>query len=390
MIDLSSVGPASRATRILGDYGAGVVKVTPVPSKADKQIVPPQFAYSAERFNEFVAIDLQDEGGKEALWALIDSADVLVESFRPGVFDRLGFSAEQLMSRCPRLVYCSTSGYGRSGPHSNWAGHDLNYLAVGGYLAMSGRTCNELPAFPGSTIADAAGGGMHAALAIMAALIGRERSGRGAVLDASATDGVSWLTSLITDEYLATGVEPAPGKSVLSGGYACYSVYRASDGGFLAVAAIEHRFFSNLCHRLGYPDLIDRQMDPAAQTELRAAFEEVFSTRPRDEWVAELAGFDTCVSPVLEISEVASAARQARRVVRVLRADGTTFEQLGPLLAGMEPLADVVRIPEREGGRTEVVLAESGVPDEKVTEWRRRGSIGCASHLTGESEDLHR
>ncbi len=151
----------------------------------------------------------------------------------------------------PRIVYCSTSGFGQDGPRSGWAGHDLDYLAVGGYLAATGPRADGGPPVPGATIADAAGGGMHAALAVCAALVGRATTGEGTFLDVSVADGVLWLMSLAVDEHLATGTEPGPGHDVLTGRYACYDTYRAADGKWLAVAAIEAKFFANLCRALG-------------------------------------------------------------------------------------------------------------------------------------------
>ncbi len=183
--------------------------------------------------------------------ALAAAADVVVESFRPGVVDRLGIGYDAVKARNPGIVYCSTSGYGQDGPRAGWAGHDLDYLAVGGYLAMSTPGANGAPPLPGATIADAAAGGMQAALAITAALAGRAHTGVGAYLDVSVADGVLWLMSLAIDEQLARGGEIHPGHDVLSGGYACYATYRTADDKWVAVAAIEPKFFANLCAALG-------------------------------------------------------------------------------------------------------------------------------------------
>ncbi len=247
VLDLSTVGPAARCTHLLAGYGASVVKVGPVPAAGASPIVPPYFSYSGHRSMRRALFDLKDPQGKEAFLALAAASDVVVESFRPGVMDRLGLGYDAVAARNPGIVYCSTSGYGQDGPHAQWAGHDLDYLAVGGYLAMSGAGEGGVPPLPGATIADAAAGGMHAALAVTAALAGRGSSGVGAYLDVSVADGVLWLMSLAIDEQLALGGDLRPGHDVLSGRYACYGVYGTGDDKWLAVGAIEGKFFANLC-----------------------------------------------------------------------------------------------------------------------------------------------
>ncbi len=178
---------------------------------------------------------------------------------------------------------------------------------------MSTPGADGAPPLPGATVADAAAGGMQAALAITAALAGRAGTGHGAYLDVSVAEGVLWLTSLAIDEQLALGGKIVPGHDVLSGRYACYGTYAGSDGKWLAVGAIEAKFFANLCAALGCPELASSQFDDSAQDAIRAAFATAFAERTRDEWVEALAGADTCVAPVLEISEVADSAVRCTR-----------------------------------------------------------------------------
>ena len=290
VLDLASVGPAARCTRLLADYGATVVKVGAVPGRGAQPIRPPFYAYSGARYFDHVAIDLKDAEGRDAFLALVRTADVVVESFRPGVVDRLGIGFADLVAVNPGIILCSTTGYGQSGPRAAWAGHDINYLAVGGFLATSERRGDGGPPVPGATVADAAGGGLQAAMAIMAAVIGRGRSGVGVHLDVSIADGVLWLTSLAVDEYLATGGPVGPGRSMVTGRYACYDTYQAADGGWLAVGAIEPKFYANLCRLLGCEHWADHQLDDESQDKIRADFRAAFATRGRDEWVAVLAG----------------------------------------------------------------------------------------------------
>jgi alpha-methylacyl-CoA racemase len=376
VLDLSTVGPAARCTRILGDYGARVIKVGPVPSAGGVAIEPPFFAYSGHRGMRRVQLDLKEEHGTEAFLSLAAVADVVVESFRPGVAARLGIGYEDVSARNPGIVYCSTSGYGQDGPHAQWAGHDLDYLAVGGYLAMTTPGVEGAPPVPGATVADAAAGGMHAALAITTALAGRARSGTGAYLDVSVAEGVLWLMSLAIDEQLALGGTVAPGHDVLSGRYACYGTYRCADARWVAVGAIEGKFFANLCAALGCGGLAAGQYDDDAQPRIKEALSDAFATRTRDEWIEVLAAADTCVAPVLSVAEVVDHPQfAARRVVGVAshptRGD---FRQLAPLLAGMDRGARV-DVPDPSVTDTEHLLKEAGVDGETVAAWVARGVV---------------
>ncbi|HET6952024.1 MAG TPA: CaiB/BaiF CoA-transferase family protein [Acidimicrobiales bacterium] len=336
VLDLSTVGPATRCTRLLADYGARVVKVGAPPKAGTRPLVPPFHAYSGQRGLERVQIDLKAAAGRAAFLRLAATADVVVESFRPGVVDRLGIGPAAVRAVNPAIVYCSTTGYGQTGPHAQRAGHDLDYLATGGFLHMSERTAEGRPPLPGATVADIAAGGLHAAAAILAALVGRATSGEGAHLDVAVADGVLWMLSLYIDEYLATGEEPGPGHYVLTGRYACYDVYPTGDGGWLAVGAIEPLFWANLCRLVGLDRWIEHQTDDAVQDAIRADLRAAFADRPRDEWVALLADADTCVAPVLTIPEVVDDPQVAARgaVVEATQPGRPPFRQLGPLLAG--------------------------------------------------------
>src|SRR4051812_1941584 len=195
VLDLASVGPAARTSRWLADYGADVVKVGPPPAKGATQIVPPFYAYGGHRGMQRVLIDLRAEAGRAAFLRLGADRDVVIESFRPHAVDRMGLSYDDLKAVNPRIILCSTSGYGQEGPRSQWAGHDINYLGAGGFLHCSGRDADGIPALPGATIADSAGGGMQAVIAILAALLQRSTTGVGQHLDVAVADGVVALMS---------------------------------------------------------------------------------------------------------------------------------------------------------------------------------------------------
>ncbi len=383
VLDLATVGPAARATRLLADYGASVVKVGTVPGSGAAPIIPPDYAYSGHRHMQRVQIDLKDGDGRDAFLALVAGADVVVESFRPGVLDRLRLGFDVLSAANAGIILCSTTGFGQTGPRASWAGHDLDYLGVGGYLAQSGRRPDGGPALPGATVADAAGGGMHAAMAIMAALLGRASTGEGTHLDVSIAEGVLWLTSLAVDEHLATGVEPGPGHDILTGRYACYDTYRTADDRWLAVGAIEPKFFANLCRALGCEQWADRQLDDEVQDAIRADLAAAFATRDRDQWVSALGGADTCVAPVLPVAEVVDDEQFASRGAFVeaeviddgAGAPGRRFRQVGPVLAGMRRPDGPVAVRDASVTDTDALLGAAGMAAARIEELRAKGVV---------------
>jgi alpha-methylacyl-CoA racemase len=377
VLDLSSVGPASRCSRILADYGATVIKVGPPPRKSGVQIQPPYWSYSARRGMRRLQIDLKASDGRAAFLRLAAQAQVVIESFRPGVAARMGIGYADVRGVNPRIVYCSTTGYGQDGPYARWAGHDLNYLAVGGYLAMSGRRADGGPALPGATIADSAAGGMHAAIAILAALVRCAATAEGEYLDVSVAAGVLWFMSLPIDQYLATGASVGPGQDLLTGRYACYDLYAARDGRWLAVGAIEPAFFANLCNALGLERWVAHQLDDARQDEIRADFRRAFAARDRDEWVRELAPRDTCVSPVYAVSEVVEDAhlRAREAFVEARHERHGSFRQLAPVLAGTDAPAAPYAVGDATAAETEDLLRQVGVSGQEIEKMRREGVV---------------
>ncbi|NRA07760.1 MAG: CoA transferase [Myxococcales bacterium] len=377
VLDFSTVGPATRCARILADYGARVIKVGVPPSKLGLQVQPGFWMYSANRGLEQVRIDLKDPRGRAALLKLAERADVLIESFRPGAMKKLGLAYEDLEAINPRLVYCSTSGFGQDGPAAKQAGHDLNYLAVGGFLHTSNRRGDGGPPIPGATVADGAAGGMHAALAIMAALLRRAQTGKGEYLDVCVAEGVLWLTSLYIDQYLATGDPPGPGHDILTGRYACYDTYACSDGKWLSLGVIEGHFYANLCKALGCEQWLESEYDDAVQDEIRRDFAAAIAKRPRDEWVAELAPANTCVAPVYSMEELVEDAQfQARGIFgEVLHPEHGRFRQVNPAFAGMRRPTEAVPVPDWSQTNTVDVLAEAGIGVEEIEAMRDEGIV---------------
>ncbi len=377
VLDLASVGPAARASRILADYGMNIIKVAPVAAKGAKQIDPVFHAYGAGRGTQKIRVDLKSDAGREAILKLAQSVDVVIESYRPGVAARLGVGYEDLKKVNPKIVYCSTSGYGQDGPYAQWVGHDINYLAVGGFLGCSGRDAEGKPAIPGATVADSAGGGMHAALSIIAALLKAEKTGNGSYLDVSITDGVLNLMSLYLDQYLATGEETKPNNAVLTGKYAWYGIYTCQDGQHISVGAIEGHFFKNLCRLLELEQFSGSQYDAAQQEAMRAAFAQRFLTKSRDAWVELLAGADTCTAPVLSIAEVTENAhlRARQTFMNARHPEKGAFEQLSAILAGGERQQAEHQV--RPAGETdsEAVFARAGFSAAEIAALKNSGAL---------------
>ena len=306
VLDLSRLLPGPFLTMILGDLGADVVKVEE-PRQGDyMRDFPPRGEGASGRYlavnrnKRSVAMNLKDERERERFLRMAARADVVVESFRPGVMDRLGVGYEALRERNAGIVLCSISGYGQTGPYRDRAGHDINYLALAGVLAMSGQDPDGPPALAGVQIADLGGGALWGALAILAALIDRERTGRGARLDISMTEGA---LALLAGEFGIVHAEPSPpsrGTGLLNGGAARYGVYRTSDGRYLSVGALEPQFLARLAAATG----LELEPAPAAEADLRRQLSRVIATRTRDEWERIFAGHDCCCEPVLELAEV--------------------------------------------------------------------------------------
>lgn len=378
VLDLSGVGPGARCARMLADFGAAVTRIVPPVRPGGHRLEAPYHSYGGGRGWRKAVIDLKHEEGRELFLRLVEQADVVVEGFRPGVAARLGIGYDEVALVNPRVVYCSISGYGQTGTASRSVGHDINYDARAGMLATTELRGDGAPAIPGLTVADTAGGGMQAVVSILAALLGRATTGKGAYLDVSMTEGVLYLMSMHVDEYLATGKEPAQGTSILTGAFACYDLYQASDGRWLAVGAIEAGFFTNVCKVLGCEEWIARQMDPTAQDDIRAEWRARFAERTRAEWMDLFGSVDTCVTPVNSIAEVVADPHFVARgdFIEVEHPEHGRYLQVGPLLAGAERPDGVVLLPSASANDTRAVLGEIGVDAAKYGMLAEAGVVG--------------
>jgi crotonobetainyl-CoA:carnitine CoA-transferase CaiB-like acyl-CoA transferase len=320
VLDLTRLLPGPFAARHLADWGAEVVKIDePGTGDAARHLLAAPGDRVAGRDGAFYRelnrgkreqrLDLRSAAGREALLALVDGADALVEGFRPGVMARLGLGWDVLHARNPRLVMASITGYGQRGPYARRAGHDINYIALAGVLGQVGTTAGEL-ALPNFQIADLLGGTLAATSALLAALLGAQRTGQGRHVDISMTREV-WRHAVVARAEASTlGAPSAPGGGLLSGGAACYGVYRTADGRHLAVGALEPLFWQAFCAAIGRPDWAGRHWsagerpDSAAARETRAAVAALLATRPLADWLALTDPADCCVTPVLRPDEV--------------------------------------------------------------------------------------
>lgn len=320
-----------------------------------------------------MTLNLKVPDGAELLRRLAGAADVLVESFRPGVMDRLGVGFEALSAGNPGLVYCAISGYGQDGPYRDRAGHDINYIGYGGVLSVTGPPAGE-PVLPGVQVGDLGGGGMLAAVGILAALVDRAASGRGRFVDVSMLDGVvSWL-SIHAAAYLATGEVPGPGATPLTGALACYRVYRAGDGRYLTVGALEPQFWRALCEALGCPDLVDEQYGPPdMQAEMADRIQTILLERGRDEWLQALGDAQACVGPVNDLAE-ALADPQVRHRAMVAEVGGVPVGPGSPLKPSAWGSGDLLPAPGL-GEHTAEILATVGVGEEELAELRAQGVV---------------
>ena len=382
ILDLTRLLPGGYATLLLADLGADVLKIEE-PGKGDYiRWTPPivgEFSAShiaLNRNKRSMTLNLKTDEGRDIFSELAARADVVIESFRPGVMDRLGVGWDALRARNERLVYCAISGYGQTGPRSQVAGHDVNYIGYAGVLGINGEE-GRRPVIPGVQIGDLAGGGMAAAIAILAALHKRTATGAGDFCDISMADGaLSWLT-IHAAEFAASGNDPQREAMHLSGKYPCYRVYPAADG-YLSVGALEPQFWSALCAAIERPDLVsDAFAMGDRRNEVIAELEALFATRSRAEWMERFEGLDVCVGPVNSFSETFSdeqfAARDMVFEAEVPGVGGWTH--IGnPLRLSSEEASGMRLPPPRMGEHTDDVLADLGMTD-RAEELRAAGAI---------------
>jgi crotonobetainyl-CoA:carnitine CoA-transferase CaiB-like acyl-CoA transferase len=395
VLDLSRLLPGGFCSLLLADFGADVLKVEdtgmgdyvrwspPYHEGADDSAKSALFL-ALNRGKRSIRLNLKEDAGREVLLRLVREHDVLLESFRPGVMDRLALGYERLREENPGLVYCAITGYGQDGPYTARSGHDMNYLGLNGLLGLTGDAGGP-PVQPAGQIADIGGGSMMAAFGILAALRERDRSGEGQLVDVSMFDGsLAWL-GMVAAAHLARGeAPPRRGDLELAGRLICYRPYACSDG-WVTLGALEPKFWQAWCRGVGREDLIERQFERPG-SEAHAEVERVFLSRTRAEWHEFAEQHDCCLEPVLELDEaLESELVRARRMVVELDQPGAgAVKLLGvPVKMSRTPGAPAGPGPAL-GEHTDEVLAALGYSEEEVAAMKESGAVaGPAQQAQG-------
>jgi alpha-methylacyl-CoA racemase len=387
ILDLTRLLPGGFCTLLLADLGADVIKVEDTGQGDYVRWAPPYYGAEEQtplgtrsaiylalnRNKRSIRLDLKQEGGRRALLKLAESGDVLVESFRPGVLDRLGVGFDVLSQTNPALVYCPITGYGQDGPNRDRAGHDMNYLGLNGILGLTGEAGGP-PIQSGAQIADLGGGGLMAAVGILAALEEARRSGQGQMVDISMTDGsLAWLV-MESARYFGSGEVPDRGNIMLSGGIICYRPYEASDG-WVTCGALEPKFWARFCEAVERPDLIEKQFDqPGSEAHRQVA--EVFKARSRAEWKAFNDEHDAMIEPILDLDEALESelVRERDMVVSYEQPEMGEIKQLGfPIKLSRTP-AGIHRPAPALGEHTAEVLRGAGYSREEIQALEESGA----------------
>jgi alpha-methylacyl-CoA racemase len=379
ILDLTRLLPGGFCTLLLADLGADVIKVEDTGQGDYVRWAPPYYGSEEQtpggtrsaiylalnRNKRSIRLDLKQDQGRQALLRLAESADVLVESFRPGVLDKLGVGYDALRQANPALVYCAITGYGQDGPNRDRAGHDMNYLGLNGVLGLTGQAGGP-PIQSGAQIADLGGGGLMAAVGILAALQQARRSGEGQMVDISMTDGsLAWLV-MEAGRYFGSGEVPRRGEVMLSGGIICYRPYEAADG-WVTCGALEPKFWSAFCGGVGREDLIEHQFAKPGSDPHREV-EKIFRTKTREGWRAFNDEHDAMIEPILDLDEALESelVRDREMVISYEQPELGEIRQLGfPIKLSRTPAA-VERPAPALGEHTAELLAESGYTAEEI------------------------
>ncbi|MFG2602943.1 CaiB/BaiF CoA transferase family protein [Streptomyces sp. NPDC048514] len=356
VVELAGIGPGPFAAMLLADLGADVVRVDR-PGGPGLAIDP---AYDVTNRNKrSVVIDLKAPDGPARVLDLAERADILVEGYRPGVAERLGVGPEECHARNPRLVYGRMTGWGQDGPLAPRAGHDVAYIALTGTLGMIGGP-DEPPAVPANLLGDYAGGSLYLVVGVLAALHHARATGTGQVVDAAIVDGTAHLSAMIHGMLAAGGWQDRRGANLLDGGCPYYGTYETADGRYMAVGALEGRFYEEFLHLLGLDDLAGARRDWTRWGELRERIASRFASRTRDEWTAVFEGSDACVAPVLSLSE---APHHPHLAARGTFTDHAGITQPAPAPRFSATPTTVRTGPARPGADTEAVARDWGIPE---------------------------
>jgi alpha-methylacyl-CoA racemase len=385
VLDLSRLAPGPFCSMVLGDMGADILLVEAPASAigpgaatpaADASRAQRAAAYDPLRRNKrSIQLNLREEAAREVFYKLAADADVVLEGARPGVVKRLGVDYETLRGINDRIVYCSLSGYGQTGPYQALVGHDINYISIGGALGMIGWP-GQKPAIPLNVIADFAGGGLMAAFSILAALLAREKTSKGQFVDIAMSDGVLYLLAMFTGQYFGSGSAPTRGAFLLNGAAPHYNVYETGDGRWISLGSLEPHFFANLCHVMEREDFIAQQYDSSKWPDMAEHFASRFKTKTRDEWFKILSEVDICAAPVYDFPEALQDPQNLARkmVIDVDHPDLGAIKQVG-IAPKLSETPGAVRSPGvAPGAHTDEVLSSLGYSPSQVAELRSSGA----------------
>lgn len=363
IIEMAAIGPVPHCGLVLAEMGAEVIRLDRMEAAELGVAVPPRYDALA-RGKRSVALELKDPAGLQAAHHLIGTADALLEGFRPGVMERLGLGPDACLEANPRLVYGRISGWGDAGPMAREAGHDLNFLGLTGALLAMGAPGTP-PPVPLNLVADFGGGAMQLACGVLAALLSARATGRGQIVATSILEGANALMPFAHGLRAAGAWSDRRGDNILDGGAPFYRTYATADGGYVAVAAIEPRFYRALLAGLGLHEVVDpsAQLERASWATTAGLFADRFAGRTRDDWAARFAGTDACVSPVLDWAE-AAAHPQAAALGGFDEADGVTLPRTAPRFSATPYAAPAPAV--RSGADTRAVLLEAGMAPDRV------------------------
>lgn len=370
ILEIAGIGPGPFAAMMLSDMGAEVIRI----DRADAVTKAPPGPSSdlVNRGRRSLAIDLKQSDGVALVLKLVESANGLIEGFRPGVMERLGLGPDVCMEHNPALVYGRMTGWGQDGPYAHTAGHDINYIALAGALEPIGRA-GQPPTPPLNLVGDYGGGGLMLAFGVVCGLLESRESGRGQVVDAAMVDGAALLTTVFHSLTAQGSWNPERGTNVIDSGAPFYDVYECSDGHFISIGAIEPQFYALLRKLAGLDDLMfDNQLDKSQWPAMKLKVAEVFLQRSRDEWCEVLEHTDACFAPVLSLLE---APRHAHNVARhnFVENAGVVQPAPAPRFSRTEP--SIQRPPSRPGEHSDEILRDWGVNEGEINSLRTSGAI---------------
>ncbi|MCX7822311.1 MAG: CoA transferase [Syntrophobacterales bacterium] len=383
VLDLSRLLPGPLCSMLLADFGADVIKIEDPKGGDYIRSWPPfigkssGFHFVLNRNKRSLTLNLKDPRGRAIFLKLVRNADVVLESFRPGVMERLGIGYDALRLENPRLIYCAITGYGQRGERAHRAGHDINYLAISGVLSYSGK--DGEPILPGVQIGDIGGGALLAAFSIATALYRREKTGRGDFIDISMTDGLLLFHALRWGKFLADGKVPQPGDDMLNHGLACYNIYRTKDGRYMSLGALEPQFWKAFCGAVGHPEWdTPSYFEPGEhQRALIEAISRVFEQKSLEEWIEFFKNIDCCCEPLRNLDEVINDRELEEKgvVVSMIDTYGKLYKELGVVLQCREMGGMIKRGAPELGEHTEEVLQKLGLNSKEIAKLREEGVV---------------